>query len=303
MRSFFKKYQKLQWKLFFLYALSMPASIFAMQHSDNHQYKSNQHHAHHQQKISANKKTNRKHAVASGWRALLSQQPRGNWQVTAGAMTLWTPRRQGEYALRVLPLPFFSIVYKKRLILSAWRGLGVYLLNDRHTKIGATINYNFQTINAIKNNRTGFPHIKTFLDGSMFMMWRWRMFNLNSSYRQALTSNYGGVWRNSFSVGAPLSSHLLLAIGPSLAWATGRYMRTFYGINSEESAASGLPAHRTHAGILQMGEVTSMLWFYNKWIAQSMLSLNWFQGSAYRSPLIKKRFQYTAIISLSYRFL
>lgn len=250
-------------------------------------------------------KSSNKFGASGGWRSWFAgarKRSHKPWQVMAGATVVVAPKYEGQSSYRVLPLPFVDATYKRRWFISTYRGVGGYLVHGLHTQWGLGTNYNFRSIGAIKNKTPGFSKIYTYLTASSFLQWRWRMFSLRSNYEQAITRNYGGVWRSSLGVGAPLSRSIIVTVGPVLNWATARYLNTFYGVDDHDAKSSGLSVHHMHAGIMQLGLSSGLLWFHGKWFAQAMMVWNWYQGETAHSPLLKRRQQNTAITSLSYRF-
>lgn len=245
---------------------------------------------------------NAKAATGHGWRQQFAQQAASQkWRISIGAGLVVSPRYQGRDQMRVLPIPTLSILYRNRWLLSSYQGAGLYWLHGRHFKWSSTLNYNFRGSSAIKNMNTGFNEIENFLTFNNYVSWRWRMFDVASSYMQAISHNYGGLWQTRLGLGVPLTQNLLASVGPSVSWATQRYMRTFFGVNAQEAKATGLRQNIAHAGVMQLGVATNVMWFYKRVFAQVLYAGNWYQGDAYDSPLLQNRFQSLVLFTFSYR--
>ena len=249
------------------------------------------------------KKPGTQHTLAAGWRDWNKTLSGNKWSVTAGGSSIISTKNVGFGGTRFMAIPFFNITYKKRVIISSFRGIGVFLLNKKSWKSTLAVNYNFRSIGAIKNNTPGFAKVKTYLTANASLQWRWRMFGARTLWQQPITSNYGGTWNSNVSLGAPLGRYFILTNGPTITYATKRYMQIYYGVSTSESEASGLPPHHVTSGIMSLGDATNLMWFHGKWFAQGLASLNWLQGSASTSPLIQKKFYYATIFSLGYKFM
>src|SRR5262249_31502959 len=99
------------------------------------------------------------------------------------------------------------------------------------------------------------------------------------------------------------SERLTFFGGPGLTWADGRYTQTFFGVDAQQRAASGLPEYGTHPGFnsarLGLGAGYRI---DERWSAVGFASLSTLLGDAVDSPITESRSQYFLGMAIFYRF-
>jgi outer membrane scaffolding protein for murein synthesis (MipA/OmpV family) len=86
-------------------------------------------------------------------------------------------------------------------------------------------------------------------------------------------------------------------------WASAKSNQSFYGVTSELSASTGLPAYAPGGGLLYT--TGGLLWevdLSKSWIVVGNLEARRLQGDAARSPLVERPTSRYASASLAYRF-
>jgi outer membrane protein len=111
---------------------------------------------------------------------------------------------------------------------------------------------------------------------------------LNADISQGLSANAGLLGK----IGATLSHRfgpLLVAGGPTLGFADGTYMKSFYSITPGESAASGRQAYNAHGGLLAPGAAATLVMPVTDRIAVTAITnYGRLVGSAAGSPIVKQ---------------
>ncbi|HEV2080083.1 MAG TPA: MipA/OmpV family protein [Allosphingosinicella sp.] len=100
---------------------------------------------------------------------------------------------------------------------------------------------------------------------------------------------------------------LHFSIGPRARFADGRYMRAFFAIDAEQSAATGLPLHDADGGLHSVGALGSMKYRTSSpWGAQGFVRYDRLLGDAADSPLVRSsegsRNQFQLGLGLTYSF-
>ena len=91
--------------------------------------------------------------------------------------------------------------------------------------------------------------------------------------------------------------------GAKLSWADPRYMQTFFGVNSSQSASSGLPQYNAESGIKDYG--INVNWRHNysrKWFSNTGFQARRLSGGISGSPLVATRLETSASFLMGYRF-
>lgn len=97
-----------------------------------------------------------------------------------------------------------------------------------------------------------------------------------------------------------------VTFGPRVSFATTDYMRTYFGVSAEQSAATGLAAYNIKGGLRSAGlYATGAYWLTDRWALRSVASWNRLLGDISDSPIMKTAGdvnQFTLSLGLSYRF-
>jgi outer membrane scaffolding protein for murein synthesis (MipA/OmpV family) len=104
-----------------------------------------------------------------------------------------------------------------------------------------------------------------------------------------------------------LRSHAVSDIDPGVfaqaTWADGKSAGSFCGITPQQSIATRLPAYSAGSGLLLTS--LGLLWSFDlpaKWILVGNVESRRLHGNAERSPLVERKFNYSASAGSAYRF-
>ena len=93
----------------------------------------------------------------------------------------------------------------------------------------------------------------------------------------------------------------LIFIELGTTWASDNYMKSFFGIDSQQSASSGLERHRADAGIKDINiSVSAGYPITNRWRIGMTMEYKKLLGDAADSPIVDDKNQFVAGIGLSY---
>lgn len=97
-----------------------------------------------------------------------------------------------------------------------------------------------------------------------------------------------------------------LTVGPRVSFASGEYMRTYFGVTPIESVQSGLATFTPGSGLKSAGAELGMRYEYTpEWALVGTVAYERLLGDAADSPIVKRggeENQITAKIGVSYRF-
>jgi outer membrane protein len=95
----------------------------------------------------------------------------------------------------------------------------------------------------------------------------------------------------------------MLSIGPGYTWANNRYAQTFFGVDAQQSARSGLPQFEAHdAGSAARLSMNAVYLIARRVSLGGFASYSRLQGDARHSPITQDRSQYVAGAFVAYRF-
>lgn len=230
------------------------------------------------------------------------------WRISIGPGMMISPEYPGSRALNVLPLPSLDIAYDNDRIFS--QGLDVlgvnWLKNDSDTyHVGTSISFDFQSRNesddphlhGLGNVHAG-PKLKLFADYSYsFLM------GSIATFQDIAGTGQGLLVSADLAANLPLTSRWLVSIGPGVTWANSVYTRTLFGVSSQQSAASGLPAYSTSSGIrdIHVNTYTSFD-FTPHWTGSVACTIGKLQRYAGGSPITEQRTELNIFTALNYKF-
>jgi outer membrane protein len=233
------------------------------------------------------------------------------WQFTAGLGAMSLPRFPGSDRTRYLALPMFNVSYGRFFLGEApgsgsGGGLGVNLYQDSHWRLGASISGDFITPRKESDDPRlhGLGDISGTARASLFAAYTQDWATLRTNVRSDIAGHGEGTL-----VAVDLEGHyhpterLTLSAGPGLTWASGQYMRTFFGVSAAQSAASGLPQFEPGAGVdtirLSLGANYRIS---TAWNLGTRASLSRLRADAADSPITETRNQNTYALFAAYHF-
>jgi len=230
------------------------------------------------------------------------------WETRVGAGMTFEPRYDGSSRYHILAGPSLDIRYKDIAFLSTGEGLGVNLLQGQNWRTSIAMVYDLgrrahddpQHLNGLGNINPA-PEIK--IAGEYVISKE-----LPLTFRTAITRSLGGSngWILDLGAYMPMpgsSESFFWFAGPSVTFADSTYMNSWFGVNAQQSAASGLRQYNASAGLKSAGFGITMIWFVNKhWFITADGALKRLLGSAANSPIIQTKTGGVTDISLNYQF-
>ena len=92
-------------------------------------------------------------------------------------------------------------------------------------------------------------------------------------------------------------------VGPTATFADSRYMNSWFGVNANESARSGLREYHASAGIKSVGLGVAATWMPSKhWLVTGNGAYQQLVGRAANSPIVQRRASGVVDLSVVYQF-
>jgi len=214
------------------------------------------------------------------------------------------PKYPGSSQIQVLPFPVQDISWKDRVFSQGPDVLGVNALAGENYHAGASLSFDFQSRKSSDDARLkGLPDVHVGPKLRLFADYTWWAFTGSAAvYRDIAGTGQGLTAMADLFVSAPLGK-LLLSAGPGVTWANATYTQTFFGVNAQESAASGLPQYATHSGLRDVHfNVNALYKFDAHWSANVAAVVGRLQKSAAGSPITERRLDLNGMASVLYRF-
>ncbi|OUL73064.1 MipA/OmpV family protein [Paraburkholderia hospita] len=231
-------------------------------------------------------------------------KPASKWKIGIGPGVVITPLYPGSRELRVFPYPALDISYDDRVFSQGPDVLGLNVLRSEDYHVGAALSFDFQSRQEKDDphlhglgNVDGGPKLKLFADYTV-----WMFTGSVAMYQDIAGHGQGKTVVTDLYASLPVGGWLF-SMGPGFTWADAEYTRTFFGVSSQQSAASGLPAYNTGAGIRDVHLNGYVSYDISKhWAASVAVTLGRLQHYAATSPITERRSELNTLASVNYRF-
>lgn len=180
---------------------------------------------------------------------------KSDWDVTLGAGGGLAPTFEGSDRYRAVPLPLVNITYKDMISLSG-EGLSAYW-REGGLRIGAGLTYNGGRTDSEEdgfiakgdNRLKGMGDIDAALGLKAFASYRLGMVEMKAAVTRYLGDDNDGLLVD-LGLALPWKAAEKLTITPQVGttWANRDYMRTFFGVSSDQAANTGFDRFDADAG-------------------------------------------------------
>lgn len=233
--------------------------------------------------------------------------PAEGWQVRLGIMPAYVPDYEGSNDYKFRVVPDIEVTYSDWLFFNRM-GLGVNLLREGPLTAGIALTPGFGRDQDDNTALRGLGDIDTTAELQLFASYAIGQLGLSANIRRDIlreghkghTAEVAAAYRFQPAEG------LMVFAGPSLTWADGNYMSSFFGINATQAAASRYAVYRAGSGIKDVGfGVVGIADVGNGWSVTSIASYKRLLGDAADSPIVAQAGSADQLftgIGLSYRF-
>jgi outer membrane protein len=222
-----------------------------------------------------------------------------HWTLGAGAAV--APRFQGADKYELQPVPLIDVKYG-RFFAKVGEGIGVNVIETPAFTAGASVNwmkgYDEDDV------PTGVHGVDSALGARLFASARFQGVVATLAATQAVTERDRGLVVNA-GLAYPITVTERLRVTPALgvSWANGKYMDSYFGIDSSESASSGLSRYEPSSGIKDVSlRINAGYRLTDSISAVGSVGFTHLLGEAGKSPLVKKRTQPLGLVGLTYTF-
>jgi outer membrane protein len=244
------------------------------------------------------------------YRATTSGAP-SPWRFSVGAGVVNMPKFPGSSGTKWEVVPAVSVSYDRFFIganpdAASILSLGAYLYRDSNWRVGAAITYDFiEPRNESDDARLhGLGDIKRTAHAELFGVFTYQFVAARASVLTDIAGNDRGTVVTFDVMGKyePIPG-LTLSAGPGLTWASSDYNETYFGVNAEQSARSGLPGFSASSGLNQLRfSVGGVYRIGRHWNVGANAAFAWLRGDASDSPITEKTSQISYGLFCTYLF-
>ncbi|MEX2642418.1 MAG: MipA/OmpV family protein [Acetobacterales bacterium] len=221
-----------------------------------------------------------------------------------GGGVILRPEYEGGSDFEAAPLPWVDVTWRNRVFLHTENGLGLNLRRTRNVQVAATLNVDLGRQEDDSDDLRGLGDIDESLEvGGLFELvnGHWRV---HGSAALGVTDGHEGVIADlGFKYGARYGQRSVVTLGPTMTVASDQYMQSYFGVDAQQSARSGLPQHEATLGIKDFtleGQFTHYV--TPNWAVSAKGEAVMLFGDAADSPIVQEDMYFTAALVLTYGF-
>lgn len=222
-----------------------------------------------------------------------------HWTIGVGVGAV--PLFQGSKKYEAQPLPLIDVQYG-RFFAKTGQGIGVNLIETPSLTAGASVNW-VQGYDG-EDVAKGINDVDDAFGARLFVSARLKGVITTLAATQAVSDTDRGLLINA-NVSYPVHATKKLAIIPSIgvSWGNQKYMDGYFGVNSSESAASGLSYYEPTNGFKDVSfRITAKYRITDSISAMGSVGVTHLLGKAADSPIVEQQTQPLALVGLTYTF-
>jgi MipA family protein len=233
------------------------------------------------------------------------------WQVSIGAGVGSRPKYAGSDSNETKAFPLFNASYGRFFIggvpgAGPGLGLGMYFYRDKHWRLGAALSGDLGKPRKESDDERlrGLGDIDGTAHGALFASYSVDWFTVRGNVLTDIGGKDQGT-RAALDLEARFmpAEGLVLTAGPGLTWANSAYTRTFFGVDAEQSARSGLPVFDAKSGIHSARfSVGANYALTQNWGVGARVTASKLRNDAADSPITADKSQTSFGLFTSYRF-
>lgn len=213
----------------------------------------------------------------------------------------YIPAYAGADKYRAIPIPAIDVKWG-RLYANLYNGIGVDVVGTEHVTVGAgiTIMPGYRRQDAPR----GIGSLSDAAGGRVFVALKEDGLIATLGATQGFSGGTKGLAANASLIYPVVVTQRLVLI-PSIAttWANAKYNNRFYGVDTEQSLASGLPQFRPGSGFKDASFFVTASYSLTDRVNLNVLGgVTTVLGDVANSPLVFHKTQPLGFVSLSYRF-
>jgi len=226
------------------------------------------------------------------------------WDFTVGGGAMAVPKFEGARHYQGEPSVILDARYRDIAFASDGEGVGVNLVHGVNYRAGVAIGYDLGRDQHDDPRLKGLGNIDAAPEGKLFAEYFLLPVMLSATLHQAVGGHNGLLADLGAYIPLPfLDRKLIVFTGPTVTFADGAYMRSYFGVSARQAAATAFPQYAAHGGFKSTGwGATAVYRLDDHWLLESDLAYERLIGDAANSPIVEMRSQFALGLNLGYRF-
>jgi outer membrane scaffolding protein for murein synthesis (MipA/OmpV family) len=233
--------------------------------------------------------------------AAIDLLPQEITNIRLGAGPSLTPHYEGDDKYDLKPIPAISLRYQdlvevnnnevRIIALNRLFNADAGDIGAGNLRVGPTVSIDFGRDEDASPDLTGLGDVDTSLELGAFVSYTEGRMRLRARARHDVIDGHGGgTVRLDAAYTVFRAAPVALGVNVTSTWATGKYMRSYFGVTPAQSAASGLPVFAPGSGFKDVGaEVNANFIVASQWALVGSVGYKRLLGDAAGSPLVRQR--------------
>jgi outer membrane scaffolding protein for murein synthesis (MipA/OmpV family) len=223
-----------------------------------------------------------------------------NWALSIGVIGGVKPEYEGsdEYEFGIGPNLAGSW---RDILFFKGKTIGVNLIRKKNLKAGPILSWTGGRDEDDNDKLEGLGDVDSSIEAGGFVSYRKKPLRFKMEARHDINSGHeGGLVELSAGTTLPFNKpRVFVALGTT--WASDDYMESFFGVDSNQSADSGLKKYNAESGIKDINlSVSAGYSITNRWRLGGKVEYKRLVGDAADSPIVEDENQFLAGIGISY---
>lgn len=230
------------------------------------------------------------------------EKPQKNWSLIVGAGAIYEPEYEGGDKFEITPIPVVMFTYGEWLQIDP---RGVMITPFRHDgfALAAKIGYEGGRDDKDADRLRGLGDIDFAATVGARASYSWDGFEVYASVDQTINGSESLIGTFGAEYQAPVTERLILGAGVEAIVANDKHMEAYFGVNSAQSARSGLPQYKAEAGLKRVNVSASATYMLSEnWLVRGEASLGILTGDAADSPIVEEKIQPSTSLFVGYKF-
>lgn len=239
----------------------------------------------------------------------LSSWYSGEWSLTLGAAGFVAPKYEGDDDYGLMGMPLISLGRKDSLtrFTSLNDSASIAIIDTGVFRLGPAARILLPRDDGDSDDLDGLKDVPWGIEAGIFAdIYPTDWMRLRTEVRQGIHAHHGVVADFDLDAFTDITPDIRIAAGPRLSIASASYFDAYFGVDAQESVASGLAPYNPDGGLNSAGVGGAITWKATDKITTSVFGeYSRLLGSAANSSLVEERGsvnQFTFGVSATYRF-
>ncbi|MBM7324840.1 MipA/OmpV family protein [Agrobacterium sp. S2] len=225
-----------------------------------------------------------------------------NWNLILGAGGSFEPEYEGSKDFKPSPLPVFLFTYGEWLSIDP-TGVSVSAFKYDGFELSARVGYESGRDEDDGDLLRGLGEVDFAATVGGKASYSWNGFELYGTIDQTIDGSESLIGTIGAEYKTPVTERLILGAAVEAIVANDKHMESYFSINADQSAKSGLPEYEAKAGLKRVDLSASATYLLSKnWMVQAEASVGFLTGDAADSPIVEEKAQPSVSLFVGYKF-